>query len=250
MANRDFIDDDLIKPRDELNRIKMGPADEPARPGRAEAPAEGVGRSVSDLDLPLMARHKHVIDTEAAMTTEKLERLRQQQEDLERQKRELEEARRKQMDFLKGKQELIEHLTQSLVTLERNEIKASQMAELLQGTRTRFRTMLDEIKAIHEDEWSDADVREEISKALVRIDDARIEYNKSMARLDAVMGAEEKSGVGEHRPVIFEDSTLHHEVEHGFGHWFFIGVAVTLPLILALAVLFVVVYFMRAAGLF
>ena len=50
-----------VKPREDLNRIKMGPADEPPRP-HLTAP-DSTARSVSDLDLPLMTRHKQALDS-------------------------------------------------------------------------------------------------------------------------------------------------------------------------------------------
>ena len=247
MPNRDFIDDDLVKPREDLNRIRMGPADEPAR-AHPDAPApEGPSRSVSDLDLPLMARHKQTLDTQAAHTAEEIERLHRLQEDLEGEKRQLEDARKKQQDFVKGRRELVEHLHQSMITLERNELKASQLAELLQSTRLRFRAMLEEITTIREEAWNDNNVREEIGKALVRIDDARMDYNKAMARLEAV-GGDERAGGEPHRPVIFEESSPHRETERGFGHWVLIGVAVSLPLIVTLAVL-MVLFLMHSNGM-
>lgn len=250
MPNRDFIDDDLVQRRDDISRIKMGPGDDPSR-GRPEAAAPGAGnaRGVSELDLPLMARHKQTIDLQAAQNAQEIERLRQMQEDLERERRELDDARRKQVDFIKGKQELSGHLAQSLVTLERNELKAAQTAELLQSTRRRFRDLLEELTAIHEEAWTDDTVREEIARALVKIEDARMEYNKSMARVDAVGGGAESSSAGEvHRPVIFEDAAMHHEPERGFGHWFIVGLAASLPLMLTLVAL-AILFMMHGSGL-
>jgi uncharacterized membrane protein YccC len=186
-----------------------------------------------------MSRHKQHLDAEAAQTAEKLERLRQAQEDLERKKRELEDARRKQLDFIKGKQELVEHLSQSLASLERNELRATQMVEVFQNTRRTFRAMMEEISGIDEAAWNDETVRDEISVALGRINDARMDYNKAMARIDALTSANQPQGEG-HAPIIFEEPSASREPEHGFRHWMMIGVAVSLPLALLLATLFVI----------
>ncbi|MBP7275138.1 MAG: hypothetical protein KBA51_02925 [Kiritimatiellae bacterium] len=241
MSPRDFMDDDLVPQRGDLNQIRMGPGGAPA--GRGDAASPGPG----DLDLPLMTRHKQQMDAEAAQAAERLERLRQAQEDLERKKRELEEARRKQMDFIKGKQDLVEHLSQSLATLERNELRATQMAEAYQNTRRTFRGLLDEISAIDEESWNDANVREEISLALGRINEARMEYNKSMARIEAMSGTEAASGEGGLKPVIFEEPLAEHE-SRGFRHWLVVGLAVSLPLAVVLCVLFAVAFVLLRGG--
>ncbi len=243
MSTRDFMDDDLIPQRGDLNQIRMGPGDVP--PTRGEPAASGPG----DLDLPLMTRHKQQMDAEAAQAAERLERLRQAQEDLERKKRELEDARRKQMDFLKGKQELVEHLAQSLATLERGELRATQMAEAYQNTRRAFRGLLDEISAIDEESWNDANVREEISIALGRINEARMEYNKAMARIEAMAGTESSAGEGGHKPIIFEEPSAAPETK-GFGHWLLIGLAVSIPLVVLISILFFVALAILRGGMY
>ncbi len=242
MANRDFIDEDLIKPRDEVRRIKMGPGDEPVPPAGDAPPPDGPVRRVSDLDLPLMARHKQQVEQDTARTTEELERLRQRQEQLERAKRELEDARRKQTDYERGRQELVEHLSQSLITIERQEIKTEQLVELLSGTRKRFRELLDDVQSIRDDAWPEASVRDEIGKALVMVNDARLEYNKAMARIESALGGREGAAPAGVNPVVFEDAAPRREAPRGFGYWLGVGFAVTLPLVatlVGLAVLFV-----------
>jgi hypothetical protein len=250
MTNRDFVDKDLVRPRDDAGRLRMGPAAEPPPARlRGESPAlEGPARQVSDLDLPVMARHKHKIDTQAAQNVEELERLRRRQEELERAKRELEDARRKQTDYEKGKQDLLDAIHQSLVVLERQEIRSSQIIEVLQATRQRSTAMQRDIASIREDEWTEATVRDEVAKALVRVDDARMEFNKSMARVEAMLGEEQKN-VPENRAVVFQESSEGDERDRGFGHWVLVGAAVSLPLILTLAIL-TIVFLMRGAGLF
>ncbi len=248
MPNRDFIDHDLYTPREEIARVKMGPGDEPT-PAHADLlGAESGGRGVSELNLPLMARHKQVIDQQAAQNAQEIERLRQMQEDLEKEKRDLEDARRKQADFIKGRQEILDHLSQSLVMMERNELKAAQAAELLQNTRTRFRTMLEEITSIREDEWTDETVRERIRDAIVRVDDVRMEYNKSMARVEAVIGGDDRGGEPRHSPVIFDDHRPAPDPERSLGKWFVIGLVVSLPVILTLLVL-TVLFLLHGNGL-
>lgn len=246
MPNRDFIDQDLYTPREEVPRVRIGPGNDPA-PAHADLLGADGGRSVSDLNLPLMARHKQAIDQQSAQNAQEVERLRQMQDDLEREKRELEDARRKQADFIKGRQELFDHLNQNLVAMERSELKATQTADLLQTTRSRFRAMLDEITSIREEEWTDDNVRDRIKDALIHIDDVRMEFNKSMARVEAVIGGE-RGGESPVAPVVFDSRPSAPHPERPLGRWFIIGLMVSLPMIVVLAIL-AIVFLLHSSGL-
>lgn len=228
MPNRDFIDGDLLKPRDAGGQIRLGPAAD------ASAPAAGAG-GVGDLELPLIARHKKQVEAEAAQKAQEIERLRQLQENLEREKRELEEIRRKQTDYEHGKKEMLERLQQSLVALERHELRAAQLADLLQNARKRFKEMEGQLLAIKEDDWPEASVREELVKALALVEDARMEYNRTMARIEALMGDQSKGGATP--AVVFESGATRAPTERTFVQWMLIGLAASLPLIIALAIL-------------
>ncbi len=242
MSNRDFFDQDLVKPRADLNQIHLGPGDAPA----PQAAPEG-GRGVSDIDLPLLARHRQTVDQQSAQAAEELERLRRMQETLERQKRELDETRRKHNDYAHGRQELLDHLNQSLVYIERHEIRAAQISELLQNTRRRCREMLDEINNINEEEWTEDQVKEELGRALARVENARVEYNKLTARLDAVLGGEAGGTEAGPKPTIMLEESMRAE-ERGFGYWLKVGIAVTLPIILTLVILTVIIMALRSSG--
>jgi len=251
MANTDFFDDDLVKQRDTARRLKLGPADEPIGTLSDSGASDEVPvRPVSDFNLTRMAKHKQEVDNHMATAVQELERLRKRQEDLEREKRELEELRRKNDEYERGKREMVERLSQSLVTLEKDELQAERLSELLGATRKRFKTMLGEIQSLNDEAWPENQVRDELNKALVILEDARMEYNKSMSKIDAVGGAAKKAASGEHAPVIFEETgaAVHHE-EHGFAYWVKVGFAVTLPLIAVIVVLTVVFMVLQANAL-
>lgn len=240
MPGRDFFDGDLYARREELPRVKMGPADEPPPP--EGAPAGEGGRSVSDLDLPLMVRHKQALDEQEAQRTQELERLRRLATELEREKREIEEARSTQESFLRGRQELLERLSQSVVSIERRELQAVQAAELLQSARLRFRAMLDEIQAIREDEWTEDTIREKLREALARIDDLRMEFNKTMARIEAVLGTAATEGErGGSTPLLppapLMSTIVPSRSDRSLREWFIIGLMVSLPAIITAIVL-------------
>jgi predicted nuclease with TOPRIM domain len=170
---------------------------------------------------------------------EELEKLRQRQEDLDRQRKDLEELRKRQDDYQRGKQEMSDRLNQSLVTLEKEELQASRLAELLGATRKRFKVMLGEVQALDEETWPEDAIRDELNKAAALVDDVRMEYNKAVAKIDAVSGdAKTPPSAAAHPAVIFEESRRAvEEAEKGFGYWLKVGLAITLPLIVVLLVL-------------
>ncbi len=238
MPGRDFFDGDLYARREELPRVKVGPADEPPPP--EGAPGADAARGVSDLNLPIMVRHKQALDEQESQRAQELERLRRIAAELEREKRELEEARTTQESFLRGRQELLDRLSQSLVTIEHRELQAVQTAELLQNARTRFRAMLDEIQSIREEEWTEETIREKIREALARVDDLRMEYNKTMARLEAALGAAASEGNVPAPPLVGPPPIVSAPVarpERTLREWFVIGLMVSLPAIITAIVL-------------
>jgi len=244
MSTTDFFDDDLIQHRDSARSIKMGPGGESPPPSATDGPYDGIpGRPVSDFNLTRMAKHKEEVEDQVAHASEELERLRQRQESLEREKQTLEELRRKQADYERGKQDLLEQLNQSLLTLERDEVRAGQTCEMLAGTRVRFKEMLGEIEALSEESWSEETFRDELNKALAMIEDARIEFGKGRAKVQAVLGVEKKSS---DPAVVFEEAAP--AAEKSFLYWLKAGFAATLPLIITI-ILLGVFFYLRTEGL-
>ncbi len=244
MPNTDFFDDDLVKQRESTKRIRMGPGDEPVSEG---ASGEGVSRGVSDFNLTRMARHKEQVEEHVAHTAQELERLRQRQENLEKERKTLEELRKKQADYERGKREIMERLSQSLVSLEKEEVKAEQLLEVLAATRKRFRTWLTNVETLQEETWSEEEFRDELYKALAVVDDTRVDYNKAMAKIEALMGEERKAGMS-NQAVIFDESRFAGEEEKTFSYWLKVGVAVSLPVIITLVILSIL-HYMHSIGL-
>ncbi len=240
MSNRDFFDDDLHRAEEAERRGKLA-GEDLTRVGNEGAAAEGVPvRSVSDFTLTRMTKHKQELDQRVAGATEELEKLRQRQEDLDRQRKDLDDLRKKQDDYAHGRREMTDRLTQSLVTIEKEEIAANRLAELLSATRKRFKAMLGDLQAIDEETWSEEAFRTELNKASTLVDDIRLEYNKAVAKMDAISTAAPAAGgaPGAHPAVIFEEGRRHdEEPPRTFSYWLKVGLAVTLPLILTLVAL-------------
>ncbi|HBA85564.1 MAG TPA: hypothetical protein DCZ95_15890 [Verrucomicrobia bacterium] len=249
MANTDFFDDDLIKQRDATKKIRLGSSDEPV--GTLSDPSasdEVPVRPVSDFNLTRMAKHKHEVNEQVATAMQELERLRKRQEDLEREKRDLEDLRRKQQDYDAGKREMIERLSQSLVILEKDELQAERLTELLASTRKRFKTMQSDIESLREDTWPEDQIRDELSKALVILDDARLEFNKGMAKIDAATG-ENQQTTSQSKAVIFEERHGHDEETRDFMYWMKVGLAVSTPLMATLVILFLFFVLLHSSGM-
>ncbi|TAN36133.1 MAG: hypothetical protein EPN23_09225 [Verrucomicrobia bacterium] len=245
MANRDFFDDDLNRAQEAERRAKLA-ADDLTKVGSEGAGADGVPvRSVSDFTITRMTKHKQELDSKVAGAMEELEKLRKRQEDLDLQRKDLEDLRKRQEDYQRGKREMSDRLNQSLVTLEKEEIQANRLAELLSATRKRFKAMLGDVQAIDEETWPEDSFRDELNKAATLVDDVRIEYNKAVAKIDAVSGdAKTPSSAAAHPAVIFEEGRhVAEELEKGFGDWLMVGLAITLPLIVVLLVLTGVILF-------
>ncbi|MGD9872970.1 MAG: hypothetical protein AB7T27_01745 [Kiritimatiellia bacterium] len=246
MGATDFFDDDLVKPARSQGSISMGPGAGSTKPVEPGAPSTTFpARPVSDFNLTRMAKHREEVESQVARAAQELEHLRQRQEDLEREKHDLEDLRRMQDDYQKGKREMMEQLSQSLLTLEKDELRAEQTRDLLAATRRNFKTMLDSIRSLNDESWGDEMFREELGKARVTVEDARMEYNKARAKIDALLSIDEKAERG--RPLMFE-TPVREEQEFSFGHWFKVGLAVSLPLtlvIIILGVVFAVLKYLR-----
>ncbi len=251
MAGRDFFDEDLVKHRDEVKRIKMGPADKPARVASPDpldiTPEAAIG---GDFNLTRMMQRKQKIAGDAAMATEELERLRSRQTDLERQKKQLENVRNRISEFESGKREMLERINKSAVSLEKQEIKASTLAELLGSTRERFRQLRSDLQQLDESSWGESDFDEELALALTTIENARLEFNKTMAHIDSVTD-EQRGGHGDYDHMSYAPPSVPTVDDKTWLDWLKIGFAITLPLFIALIILVILlaVYFVRAGYL-
>ncbi len=234
MSNTDFIDDDLIQRRDTVKAVDMGPAHKGAMTSdlpRSEPVPTG------DLNLTPLTRRNDELNSQVATKLDELERLRTKQEALEREKNSLENLRNNQEKYEAGKREMIDHLDKSLIALEREEISLNQRLELLAETERRFKEMLGDMRGFNEDQWATdtAGLREELSKALVIIDNTRKEYNKAYARIEAMR---ESNNIGVIvNPAVQDASAGLARYPHCFADWLKVGLAFSLPLVIVLIVL-------------
>jgi DNA repair exonuclease SbcCD ATPase subunit len=167
------------------------------------------------------------LDSQVQKAQEQLLQLKRQQEQIEKQKRELEELSRRQDELEHGRAEMADKLTRSLVVLEREAYNAQSRLEQIRAARESFGQHLELIEAIDPKSWNPSDLHKELSRALSTVDEARTVYNEQRSRLQAAGGNEGDPSL----PDVVTDA---YESGDGrsFFHWFQIGVALTLPLII------------------
>jgi vacuolar-type H+-ATPase subunit I/STV1 len=218
----DFFDEDLIK----AGAAGHGGSDEDPIPVQP----------VLGATLGKMAKKKEEMSSQVATAIQEIERLRMRQEELEREKNALEELTRKQDQYERDKMDIIEKLERTVVVMEKEESQAARMVELLSESRSRFKNTLTEIRAIDEDAWTDQNFNEELNKSAALIENARMDYKKSLAKIEAAswhtMSNEGAKAAG------LDDAAFGGGGEKEFGYWVKIGFAVSLPLVLAGLLLF------------
>jgi hypothetical protein len=216
--NDGFFDDDLQRAEPEET-----PEGSLVRPFRQGAEAR-------------LSQKREEMTTQAAGTVQQLERLRMRQEELEREKDELQQLTQRQRDYERSKRDIIEKLTKSQVHLEREEVQASRMLELLHVTRSRFREVLSELNGIDEESWPTESFQLELGKAMVQIENAARDYKRAIAKIDATSW--HKASPTKALPT--PDVGVTDASPQGFLYWLKVGVAVSLPLALVLVALFMV----------
>ncbi len=227
MSGTDFFEQNVTDRRS--TKGAGGPAAmDVVRPVGAEAMPN---RPVSDLNLTRMTRHREEMNAQVAGAKLEIEKLKLRQNALEREKQSVEELGQQQALYEEGKQQLIDRLSASLVSLETLEAQAVRMSELYAGARERFGEMRKEVHGINDETWPDQNFRQELGKALVRIDDIRKEYVRTQAVIEAAGGPSE--AFKENAPAAGAGPNEALEAA-GFGVWLRRGLAFCLPLIVAL----------------
>jgi len=186
---------------------------------------------------PFRAPTRDEVDRKVVEAQQKLAELKHAQEDLERERAALEELRRRQTEFQTGRQEMIHHLTRGLGLLEEAEFNARRDAEQMVKTVTDFRDALDKIQAIHDDTWTKDNFSIELTRGLTTIENARMEWNAARLKFSVLDGeAKEAAGPGEApAPAVSPFASM------SFGELCRFGLAMTWPLVIALAALGVLV---------
>ncbi len=220
---KDFFDQDLVEAR----AVRSAPPPATPETGAAE---DHPARTISDLNLTRMAKYREQRVAQQAESAKELEALRHRTDELDRERRMLEDETKQVDRFEQSRRDILEKLDQTLVVLEKHEMQSIRLTELYAGTKHRFQELQQEVKAIQEGEWNEARIREEVSRALVVVDDARKEYGKAMARLEAAESGAPSGEIG----ATLAAGTAPAEARD-FTYWVKTGFAFFLPLMVFLA---------------
>jgi cell division protein FtsB len=180
-----------------------------------------------------------LLDSQVQRAQEQLLHLRRQAEQIEKQKRELEELSRRQEELERGRAEMTDKLSRSLVILEREGYDSQKKLEQIRATHESFTQHLQLLEGIDPKSWNPAELPKELSRALSTVDDARTEFSQQRSRLEASGGDSNEMDL----PDIASGSAG--LSGKSFGQWVQIGFAVSLPLI-AFGILALIIFFWMA----
>ncbi len=167
------------------------------------------------------------LDSQVQKAQEQLVQLKRQQEQIEKQKRELEELSRRQEELERGRSDMTDKLSRSLVVLEREAYDSQKKLEQLRAMRESFGQHLELIEAIDPKSWNSTELHKELSRALSTVDDARTEFSQQRSRLQASGGNAGDAQLPEVAPELAEMNG-----GRSLFQWVQIGFALSLPLII------------------
>ena len=227
----DFFDDDLTPSG-------------MARKSISEIENQPVVKINSEASQARLQRQKEQLSSQVTDSTDEIERLSMRQEELAKEKTHLESLSRKQEEYEKGKHDVIERLERSIVQIEKEEVQAMRMVEVLSVMRDRFSISLAELKKLDESTWADEVFLTELNKAQAVVEESKSLYKRGMAKMEAMRlqegGVTKAGGV-----TIPSDGT---RMEADFIFWIKAGVAFCLPLVLVIVFLFLIYFLWLRTG--
>lgn len=173
--------------------------------------------------LDLAEENPEDLGEEVQKTNTELEKLKRQLEDIEKQKVRLEELKRRQDELDNGRGDMMDKLTRSLVTVQREADETQKRLEQLHAIHNSFTQHLRFIESINPKAWTAAELPKELSKALSAVEDARSEYVKAQAKIAV------EAPIDPSNPGAYEQEYGYVE-EKGVVYWLKSGFAFTLPL--------------------
>ncbi len=215
----DFVDDDLLRPA----------PPHPTAYGHPGGAYERVRRRIEE---------------DESRSSDEIDRIRKRSEEIERQRQVLRALRNRQIEFDRTHRELTEGLKRNIVLLREEEEQAARAATVCHEIRLRFETLQDEIDRIDPDAWDDATHEQELTQALAQVEAARAVFRKGIDRVAALGWRPDAAELASPRNALPVQglSSLR------FADWVRIGIALTLPLVLLLALLLAAYLFSVHSG--
>jgi len=174
------------------------------------------------------------VDGKVGEAQQKLAELKRAQEELERERAGLEETRRRQIEFQTGKQEVLQNLTRAVGLLQESEFQARQDAEQMAKTLAGMKEALAKVESTNDAGWTRDNFTVELTRALTAIENGRMEWNSARLKFPVLSGTTKNGEV----PANKEASPVARPLsEQSFGQLCKMGIALTWPVVLALAAL-------------
>ncbi len=175
------------------------------------------------------------VDHKVKEAQERLTLLRQQQEEIEREKKHLEELRQKQERFATGKRDILEKLARATSGLDRELYDAQKLVEEISLSRDNFARHLEVLRNLQPEKWARSQVDQELGNALAAIEDAEDDYAKGVRRLAACRHSEAAAQTSHLLDASSDNPrALSFAAADDAATWMRRGLAFTLPLIGAL----------------
>lgn len=165
----------------------------------------------------------------------RIEALKKQQEELQKEKETLEDLRIKYTALVEGKKKMIESLSNGIALLEIEEQESGRMLEMASETRRQFKDLLAGISSIREDILDDENVGEQIGRGQILIDRAVRALSKARGKIEAFS----RSGSGEADAIhALQDTSVERRRGISFAEAVRLGFGLAVPgLIIALIIL-------------
>ncbi len=116
-----------------------------------------------------------------------------QLDDINRQKIFLEDIKRKQIQLDEGLRVVSENLNRGLVVLEGQEHQMRKEIEQVQFVRHAFEEQIQLVRQINPHQWNSKNPSEELTRALAILDQARLIYEQSRSKIDALRSLHDDS---------------------------------------------------------
>jgi hypothetical protein len=198
----------------------------------------------ANLDASRLMRQKKELDGRVVVAAKEIDLLKRRQNELESRKEHMEEIARKQADYEKNKRDIIVKLDKSLILLEKEELQATRLVDLVADIRSQFKIVLEEIRSIKEEKWGDLEFEEELNKAIVRVENAFMLHKKGLSKVDIIS---DRKKIKNAIKADYVDTDFSGKADscHSFGYWLKAGLAFSLPVMTMMVVLFVIYLFMN-----
>ena len=164
-------------------------------------------------------------------------KLRQREADIQKQITNLEETERRQAEYHASKEEMEKALTRGITILNEETIQAKRNAKQLEDTLQTFSEMLDKIKHLNHETWTEKEYSSELTKALSLLENARMEWNSARIKISSLDGT--KNTTTSQNSNELPISTFFEKINNlSFSQVFKLGIILQWPILLGVLLIF------------